>query len=104
MINLKPGAVSLELTMNAEGDPLGLEQKVLNADLTAARMQAYGEVLRDILDGNPLLSVRADAAELGWHIMDPVLKAWAKDRVPLEDYAAGSAGPENWLPSDSVVG
>lgn len=104
VINLKPGAVSLELTMNAEGDPLGLEQKVLNADLTAARMQAYGEVLRDILDGNPLLSVRADAAELGWHIMDPVLKAWAKDRVPLEDYAAGSAGPENWLPSDSVIG
>ena len=46
-------------------------------------MQAYGEILRDVLDGNPLLSLRSDAAELGWHIMDPVLKAWADDRVPM---------------------
>ncbi len=103
IINLKPGSVSLDLTMNAEGDPLGLERKTLAADLAEGRMQAYGEILRDVLDGNPLLSLRSDAAELGWHIMDPVLKAWADDRVPMEEYAAGSAGPDNWLPQDSVV-
>lgn len=103
IINLKPGAVSLELTMNAEGDPLALERKQLTAELGAGRMTAYGEVLREILEGDPLLSLRNDEAELGWHIMDPVLKAWAEDRVPLEEYPAGAAGPENWLPDDSVV-
>ena len=45
VIGLKPGTVSLTLTMNAEGDPLDLEQKTLEAVLAPPRMQAYGEVL-----------------------------------------------------------
>jgi glucose-6-phosphate 1-dehydrogenase len=97
-IDLKPGAVSLTLTMNAEGDPLDLEQKTLTASLAAPRMQAYGEVLAQILDGNQLLTVRGDAAEECWRVMAPVIEAWAQDRVPLETYAAGSTGPEGWLP------
>ena len=44
-IDLKPGAVSLTLTMNAEGDPVDLEQKTLPPRLAAPRMQPYGEVL-----------------------------------------------------------
>jgi glucose-6-phosphate 1-dehydrogenase len=98
VIDLKPGAVSLTLTMNAEGDPLDLEQKTLTAALAAPRMQAYGEVLAQILDGRQLLTVRGDAAEECWRVMAPVIKAWAEDRVPLESYAAGSTGPEGWLP------
>ena len=97
-IDLKPGAVSLTLTMNAEGDPLDLEQKTLTASLAAPRMQAYGEVLAQILDGNQLLTVRGDAAEECWRVMAPVIEAWADDRVPLETYPAGSTGPEGWLP------
>ena len=103
IINLKPGAVSFQLTMNAEGDPLHLEQKELTTELGAARMTAYGEVLREILEGDPLLSLRNDSAELGWHIVDPVLAAWAKNEVPLQEYAAGTVGPEGWLPEGSVV-
>ncbi len=103
IINLKPGSVSLELTMNAEGDPLSLEHKQLTAELGAGRMTAYGEVLRETLDGSPLLSLRNDVAELGWRVVDPVLAAWAKNEVPLEEYAAGTAGPEGWLPQNSVV-
>ena len=98
VIDLKPGAVSLTLTMNAEGDPLDLEQKTLTASLTAPRMQAYGEVLAQILDGSQLLTVRGDAAEECWRVMAPVIKAWAADKVPLETYAAGSTGPDGWLP------
>ncbi|KQU69335.1 glucose-6-phosphate dehydrogenase [Phycicoccus sp. Root101] len=96
-IDLKPGAVSLTLTMNAEGDPLDLEQKTLTAPLAAPRMQAYGEVLAQVLDGDQLLTVRGDAAEECWRVMAPVIKAWADDVVPLESYAAGSDGPEGWL-------
>lgn len=97
VIDLKPGAVHLSLTMNAEGDPLDLEQKTMSATLAAPRMHAYGEVLGEILDGSQLLTVRGDAAEECWRIMEPVLTAWAADRVPMEEYAAGSAGPEGWL-------
>ena len=97
VIDVKPGAVSLTLTMNAEGDPLDLEQKTLTAALAAPRMQPYGEVLAQILDGSQLLTVRGDAAEECWRVMAPVIKAWADDKVPLETYAAGSTGPEGWL-------
>ena len=98
IIDLKPGAVSLTLTMNAEGDPIDLEQKTLTATLAAPRMQPYGEVLAQILDGSQLLTVRGDAAEECWRVMAPVIKAWADDKVPLETYAAGSTGPDGWLP------
>lgn len=98
VIDLKPGAVSLTLTMNAEGDPLDLEQKTLTAALAAPRMQPYGEVLAQILDGRQLLTVRGDAAQECWRVMAPVIKAWADGKVPLETYPAGSDGPTGWLP------
>lgn len=103
IIDLAPGAVSFVLTMNAEGSPMDLEQKTLRAELTPGWMLPYGEVLREVLDGDNLLSVRSDAAESCWRIMDPVLKAWKAGRVPMETYSAGSTGPDGWLPNDSVV-
>lgn len=96
VIGLKPGAVALTLTMNAEGDPLDLEQKTLEAVLAPARMQPYGEVLGQILDGSQLLTVRGDGAEECWRIVEPVLKAWAAGHVPMQTYAAGSGGPKDW--------
>lgn len=96
IIGLKPGNVSLTLTMNAEGDPLDLEQKALQATLAPPRMLAYGEVLGQILDGSQLLTVRGDSAEECWRIVEPVLKAWAADNVPMETYSAGSQGPRRW--------
>jgi glucose-6-phosphate 1-dehydrogenase len=59
-------------------------------------MTPYGEVLGGILDGDPLLSIRGDVAEECWRIVGPVLQAWREGRVPLEPYAAGSAGPDGW--------
>lgn len=98
VLDLKTGAVSLTLTMNAEGDPFDLEQKALTAVLAPAELLPYGEVLAHILDGNQLLTVRGDAAEECWRIVEPVLRAWEKGTVPMETYAAGSAGPDGWLP------
>ena len=103
VIGLKPGAVALTLTMNAEGDPLDLEQKTLEAVLAPPRMQAYGEVLGQILDGSQLLTVRGDSAEECWRVVEPVLKAWAADKVPMETYKAGSQGPHRWATSREKV-
>ncbi len=99
VIGLKPGSVALTMTMNAEGDPLDLEQKTLTATLAPARMTAYGEVLAQILDGSQLLTVRGDSAEDCWRVVEPVLKAFADNEVRMESYPAGSTGPKGWLPS-----
>jgi glucose-6-phosphate 1-dehydrogenase len=37
--------------------------------------------------------VRGDTAEDCWRLVDPVLTAWKKGKVPLEEYPAGSGGP-----------
>jgi glucose-6-phosphate 1-dehydrogenase len=46
----------------------------------------------DILSGGSSLSVRGDEVEEAWRIFDPVIRAWADNDVPMEEYPAGSPG------------
>ncbi|MGM7699769.1 glucose-6-phosphate dehydrogenase [Microbacterium sp. A84] len=94
--SLAPDRMSLELNLNGADDPFVLERATLSADLGAGELLAYAEVLSGILDADPMLSVRGDAAEQCWRIVQPVSDSWARDEVPLEEYAAGSAGPSGW--------
>jgi glucose-6-phosphate 1-dehydrogenase len=93
-LGFKPDTVSLDLNVNAPGDPFDLDGATLTAQLGDSQLPAYGEVLAGVLDGDPLLSVRGDTAEDCWRILAPVIAAWEADEVPLETYAAGSDGPE----------
>lgn len=93
---LGPDRMALELNLNGADDPFVLERATLAADLGAGQLLAYAEVLSGILDADPLLSVRGDAAEQCWRIVQPIRDAWSRGEVPLEEYAAGSAGPAHW--------
>jgi glucose-6-phosphate 1-dehydrogenase len=95
-LSMGPDRMALEININGPRDPLILDRVALDADLTPGRLPAYGEVLAGVLDGDPLLSVRGDTAEECWRIVDPVLEAWRDDKVPMEEYAAGSDGPSGW--------
>lgn len=95
-IGIKPAVMSLDLATNGRDDPFDLEWDVLGAEFGASELSAYGEVLAELLDGDPTLSVRGDIAEECWRIVSPVLAAWRKDAVPLDSYAAGSRGPRSW--------
>src|SRR5699024_7663587 len=86
-------------TPTGTADPLALEQSVLRPDLRQAELEAYGEVLAAILDGEVILSVRGDAAEECWRIVDQVLAAWRSGAVPMTDYQAGSPVPADWHPA-----
>jgi len=91
-----PDAIALDLNVNGEDDPMGLDRVSLDTTLSPGRLPAYGEVLAGVLDGDPLLAVRGDTAVECWRIIDSVLDAWAKDATPMQTYAAGSQGPEGW--------
>ncbi|OOB90793.1 glucose-6-phosphate dehydrogenase [Rathayibacter sp. VKM Ac-2630] len=93
---LAPDKMALELNINGPGDPYTLERASLEATFGAGELLAYGEVLSGILDDDPSLSVRGDAAEECWRIVQPALDAWRSGAVPLDEYPAGSAGPEGW--------
>jgi len=88
-----PETLSLHLTGSAPGPPAALTPLALTAQLPAAELRGYSQVLLNVLTGDCTLSIRGDEAEEGWRIMTPVLDAWAENRVPLEEYPAGSSGP-----------
>lgn len=93
---LGPDHMSLELNVNGPGDPFTLDRANLSVEFGEGVLLAYAEVLSGILDGDPALSVRGDTAEQCWRIVQPVIDAWRNNEVPLEDYPAGSEGPEGW--------
>jgi glucose-6-phosphate 1-dehydrogenase len=95
-IGFGPDTLAFDVDVNGPGDVLSLDRITLQAELSASELLPYGEVLQGVLTGDPLLSVRADTAEECWRIVDPVLKAWARGSVPLQEYPAGSQGPGDW--------
>ena len=87
-----PEGVAAELT-SVGAHAHSLAPLTFRADLEPAALPAYGRLLLDVFNRNPALSIRGDEAEQSWRVVDPVLAAWAADKVPLEEYPAGSAGP-----------
>lgn len=94
--SLGPDRMSLELNVNGADDAFELERATLTADLGEGALRAYAEVLSGVLDADPMLAVRGDAAEECWRIVAPILDAWRRGEVPLDEYVAGSDGPAGW--------
>lgn len=94
-ISLTPDGIRLDLNINGEGNPFTLDRVTLGADFAAGELAPYGEVLSGILSADPTLSVRADAVEECWRIVTPILAAWKKGSVPMQEYRAGSDGPRD---------
>jgi glucose-6-phosphate 1-dehydrogenase len=89
---LEPESLSLELTSLGPWTHR-LASLTLSAELPAVELPAYAHLLLDVLNQNAALSIRGDEAEESWRLVAPVLDAWSKDQVPLEEYPAGSDGP-----------
>ena len=95
-IALDAGRLDVDLNVNGPGDPRVLDAVTLGTDLGPGELPEYGDVLKSIFDADPILSVRGDMAVDCWRIIDSVLDAWRRDQVPLQEYAAGSTGPDDW--------
>lgn len=114
-IDLLTGAVELALTSAnpddvGEAEPFWLrgsfhspavpgqpgDRASLDDLIEAADAQVYARVLQAALDGDDSLSVTAANAVQCWRLVAPALAAFAADEVPLEEYPAGSRGPDGW--------
>lgn len=95
-IDLTPDEISVQIVTNQGGSHFRLGTVGLEAAVGEKALAPYAEVLAAILDGNPLISVRGDLAEECWRICDPVLEAWRSGGVPMDEYAAGTGGPDWW--------
>jgi glucose-6-phosphate 1-dehydrogenase len=95
---LEPEGVAVEMS-GVGPRAQTLVPMTLTAELEAAELPAYGRLLLDVFNRDPALSIRGDEAEESWRVVTPVLDAWAKDLVPLQEYVAGSGGPPRTPPT-----
>ncbi len=63
--------------------------------------EAYERLILDAMRGDATLFTRNDEVDAQWTIVDPVLRAWGEDRVPLGSYPAGTEGPPE---ADALLG
>ncbi|MHC5559061.1 glucose-6-phosphate dehydrogenase [Kocuria sp. U4B] len=92
-MGLEEEQLTLELNVGGPFDSRGMTRVTLSSGMAEPGLTAYGSVLRGVLEGDPTFSVRGDAAEQGWRIVEEVLAAFEDGSVPLLEYPAGSAGP-----------
>ena len=88
-----PHTMTLHLFGSTHGPPFEPRPLVMEAEPPPMDRRAYNAVFLDVLKGDCTLSVRGDEAEQQWRIVEPILDAWAENRVPMEEYIAGSSGP-----------
>lgn len=56
--------------------------------------EAYERLLLDVIKGDASLFTRADAIELAWRLVDPILEGWEMPGVPpMYFYESGTWGP-----------
>ncbi|MFO0683027.1 MAG: glucose-6-phosphate dehydrogenase [Sandaracinus sp.] len=60
----------------------------------AAPADAYERLLADAMAGDATLFLRADEIEASWRFCDGIRDAWAKEKTPVLEHAAGTWGPE----------
>ncbi|MEO7005796.1 MAG: glucose-6-phosphate dehydrogenase [Terrimesophilobacter sp.] len=102
-IGLGPDEIELGVRINGEGDPFTLDPVKLSTSFARGELPPYGEVLSGIMRDDPTFSVRSDEVEECWRIVTPVLAAWAKNDVPIDEYPAGSTGPEAWMSTPGLA-
>jgi glucose-6-phosphate 1-dehydrogenase len=93
------GGGELELGVDGPEDVvlrLGVTEREpleLRGPAPADGLPPYAHVLLDLLGGTRAHAVGAEGAEESWRVVAPILAAWERGDVALEEYPAGSAGP-----------
>lgn len=96
VLGIQPDAcLRLEMTVKKPG----LEMRTRTASLDTGFLDdaenttdAYEDLLLDVIEGDQSLFLRWDEVEWAWRVVEPILRAWSKDRTPPDSYEAGSWG------------
>ncbi len=87
-----PVAVTLAGSPLSGHDPANTSTRLYEA----AEAEVYARVLHAALDNDQTFSVTTEAAVQSWELVAPALDAFASGEVALEEYPAGTQGPEDW--------
>ncbi len=101
LLGIQPAeCLKAEITVKEPGLEMNTRQISLDASFREAGetfIEAYEELLLDIIKGDRSLFLRYDEVEYAWRIVDPVIRVWATERDYIPTYPAGSWGPKESL-------
>lgn len=90
--------IRIEMTVKEPGLEMNTRTSSLDASFRnedEKAIDAYEDLLLDVLKGDRSLFLRFDEVEHAWRIVDPILQTWAIERDYIATYPAGSWGPED---------
>lgn len=90
-------AIKIEMTAKQPGLEIEMEQLSLDTSLLPCGddgINAYEDLLLDVLQGDRSLFLRFDEVNEAWKIVDPIIKHWSDNPSPIDSYTSGSWGPK----------
>jgi glucose-6-phosphate 1-dehydrogenase len=99
LLGIQPDeCIKMEMTVKEPGLEMSTRSTTLDASFRnhdEKAIDAYEDLLLDVLKGDRSLFLRFDEVEHAWRIVDPILQTWAVERDYIATYSAGSWGPED---------
>ncbi len=98
VVRIQPDeGITLRFGAKVPGQAFAVRTVSMDFSYGAAFMEespdAYERLLLDAMVGDPTLFIRSDEVDQSWRIVEPVLRAFEDDSVPLARYEAGTWGP-----------
>lgn len=98
VFHLQPDdSIRLYVQTKKIGNSMELEPTYLNLNfqemIAGRRTSAYERLLQDVIEGRLTLFVHRNEQAAAWQWVEPIMDAWADNRVPLRQYSAGTWGP-----------
>jgi glucose-6-phosphate 1-dehydrogenase len=98
LLGIQPeDCIRVEMTIKEPGLEMNTRVSSLEASFRQKdekNIDAYEDLLFDVLLGDRSLFLRFDEVENAWRIVDPILQTWATERDYIATYPAGSWGPD----------
>ena len=88
--------IRIEMTVKEPGLEMCTRTSSLDASFRnehETHIDAYEDLLLDVIIGDRSLFLRFDEVEYAWRIVDPILQTWSTERDYIATYPAGSWGP-----------
>lgn len=97
LLSIQPSeSMHMEIHVKQPGLDMNTRVLQLNASyrkLDEAPLDAYENLLLDVIEGDRTLFIRFDEVEWAWRVVDPILKHWETERDFIHTYPAGTWGP-----------
>lgn len=96
IINIGPyEGISMQLNSSNQNQSGKIDPIIVEFSADTKKMpEAYELLIEDALQGDSTFFAHWDEVELSWKWVQPILEAFEANLVPLDNYTAGSMGPQ----------